>query len=137
MWKFSNLRIVTHSKIFYEGEVLFVKLTTKSGGEIVLQPNRSEFLSTIDVCELAISTYPSGEELICSISDGIVYANDSNIHIISNEIIFKEDIDVNKAIKERDEALIGIKQAKTDKEEKIFEFELKKAINKINVSEKN
>ncbi|MBZ4203792.1 hypothetical protein, partial [Mycoplasma tauri] len=78
MWKYSNLKIVTHAKVFYEGPVLSVQLKTKSGGQIVLQPNRSEFLSTIDIGKLIIN--PFGENLetkVCSISDGIVYADES------------------------------------------------------------
>lgn len=134
MNKFSNLKIITQSQIFYEGEVDSVQLCTKSGGEIVLHPNRSELLSTIDISKLFITTYPEKNVLECSISDGIVYADASEIHIITNDIIFSKDIDLEKAELDKAFALKQLENATNAKEEKLLEIKLRKAINRINVS---
>ncbi|MBZ4204451.1 F0F1 ATP synthase subunit epsilon [Mycoplasma sp. U97] len=135
MWKYSNLKIVTHAKVFYEGPVLSVQLKTKSGGQIVLQPNRSEFLSTIDIGKLIIN--PFGENLetkVCSISDGIVYADESNIHIITNDIIFSDLIDINRAEKERIETIERIKNTTDVEMLQHLEIKLKRSINRIDIS---
>ncbi|MBZ4195604.1 F0F1 ATP synthase subunit epsilon [Mycoplasma tauri] len=135
MWKYSNLKIVTHAKVFYEGPVISVQLKTKSGGQIVLQPNRSEFLSTIDIGKLIIN--PFGENLetkVCSISDGIVYADESNIHIITNDIIFSDLIDINRAEKERIETIERIKNTTDVEMLQHLEIKLKRSINRIDIS---
>ncbi|WP_338822914.1 F0F1 ATP synthase subunit epsilon [Mycoplasmopsis felifaucium] len=134
MYKYSNLKIITQSQIFYDGEVSSVQLSTKSGGQIMLQPNRSEFLSTIDICKLFITVKDNQEPLECSIGDGIVYADESSIRIITNDIIWSKDIDVEKAEKDRDYALKQLENAKNASDEKLFEIKLRKAINRINVS---
>lgn len=137
MEKFTNLKIITQSQVFYKGKVKSVQLATKSGGEIVLQPNRSEFLSTIDICKLLITPFNKEEVLECSISDGIVYADSSEIRIITNDIIFSKDIDLQKAESDREFALKQLESAKSANEEKLFEIKLRKAINRINVSKDN
>ncbi|WP_027334949.1 ATP synthase F1 subunit epsilon [Mycoplasmopsis felifaucium] len=134
MYKYSNLKIITQSQIFYDGEVSSVQLSTKSGGQIMLQPNRSEFLSTIDICKLFITVKDNQEPLECSIGDGIVYVDESSIRIITNDIIWSKDIDVEKAEKDRDYALKQLENAKNASDEKLFEIKLRKAINRINVS---
>ncbi len=100
----------------------------------MLQPNRSEFLSTIDICKLFITVKDNQEPLECSIGDGIVYVDESSIRIITNDIIWSKDIDVEKAEKDRDYALKQLENAKNASDEKLFEIKLRKAINRINVS---
>ncbi|EIN14785.1 ATP synthase epsilon chain [Mycoplasmopsis agalactiae 14628] len=135
MQSYSNLKIVTQARTFYNGPVLSVELKTKSGGSIVLQPNRSELLTTIDICKLVIKDYPDNNEKVYSISDGIVYADKSSINIITNDIILNSDIDLKKAESDRDKA-ISILSSNSDAEViSRFEIKLKKAINRINVSQ--
>ncbi|MGV2392930.1 UNVERIFIED_CONTAM: hypothetical protein O8I53_08130 [Campylobacter lari] len=135
MEKYSNLKIITQSHMFYTGNVKSVSLTTKSGGRIQISPNRSEYLSTIDICELDIVEYESDKTIFCSISDGIVYADQKSILIITNDIIFRDDIDIEKAEKDKQFALSKLQENLNADDEKLFEIKLKKVINRLNVSQ--
>lgn len=92
-----------------------------------MQPNRSELLTTIDICKLVIKDYPDNKEKVYSISDGIVYADKSSINIITNDIILNSDIDLKKAESDRDKA-INILSSNSDAEViSRFEIKLKKS----------
>ncbi|WP_029513415.1 ATP synthase delta/epsilon chain alpha-helix domain-containing protein [Mycoplasmopsis primatum] len=133
MEKFLNLKIITHAKTFYNGKILALSLRTKSGGEIVLQPNRSEFLSTIDICKLIFWTYPEKKKIVHSISDGIVFADSQKVNIITDDIILDSDIDLLRAEYDRDQAMEGIKNTKDSDSLNYLEIKLRKAINRINI----
>lgn len=137
MNKFSNLKIITQSHNFYTGKISNISLSTKSGGRIIIEPNRSEFLSTIDICELIINEYETNKKILCSISDGIVYADKSEILIVTNDIIFSDQIDIVKAQRDKEYALSQLQKPLSENEEKMFEIKLKKVINRINVSQDN
>ncbi|VEU75148.1 ATP synthase subunit epsilon [Mycoplasmopsis maculosa] len=135
MNKFSNLKIITQYHNFYTGKISNISLSTKSGGRIIIEPNRSEFLSTIDICELIINEYETNKKILCSISDGIVYADKSEILIVTNDIIFSDQIDIVKAQRDKEYALSQLQKPLSENEEKMFEIKLKKVINRINVSQ--
>ncbi|WP_027120912.1 F0F1 ATP synthase subunit epsilon [Mycoplasmopsis lipofaciens] len=127
------LKITTLQEVFFEGEVRSVSLKTKSGGAICLQPNRTSFFSTIDICKLSINSPGDNDYKVCSINGGLVYADATNIKIITDDIIYGANIDIKKAYEEKEEALALLEKYKNTKDELKIELKLKKALNKIEV----
>ncbi|EGV00435.1 ATP synthase F1 subunit epsilon [Mycoplasmopsis columbina] len=126
------LTIVTVDKIFYQDYVQFVNLKTVEGGDITFLPNHSPFVSNIDVCKMIIKE-ENGDFKYCSIGSGLVYVDANEIRIITDDIIFSKDINIHRAELEKESMISKIKTAKTKNEKAIYEFKLRKAINRINV----
>ncbi|UUD35003.1 F0F1 ATP synthase subunit epsilon [Mycoplasmopsis caviae] len=135
--KTTYLKITTLQEIFFEGPVKSVTLRTKAGGAICLQPNRTPFFSTIDICELTINTPRDKDYKICSIGGGLVYADASNINIITDDIIFGKNINIERAKIDRDFALAQLEKFRDTKEEVQYEIKLRKALNRIDVYNRN
>ncbi|MBU4689798.1 ATP synthase F1 subunit epsilon [Mycoplasma zalophidermidis] len=131
-----RLSISTLEGIFYEGDVRSVNLSTVTGGAIMLQPNRTPFISNIAVGKLSINEPNDPDYKLCVIGGGVVFADSKRIKIITDDIIDSKDIDINRAKRDREEALAHLKE--TDKDDKAkFELQLRKAIARINISNSN
>ncbi|WP_029512787.1 ATP synthase F1 subunit epsilon [Mycoplasmopsis iners] len=133
MAKKTYLKIITVNGIFYEGEVEAVNLKTKDGGAMTILADHSTFVSNIDVCKMTIN-YPHSEDYkICSIGSGLLYVDAKSIKIITDDIIYASDINIKRAESDKEDLLRKIQQVKNEKERAIFEYKLRKAINRIEV----
>lgn len=135
--KTTHLKITTLEEIFFEGDVRSVTLRTKTGGAICLQPSRTPFFSTIDICELTINSPKDNDFRVCSIGGGLVYADATNINIITDDIIFGKNIDIKRAKVDRDFAMAQLEKFRDTKEEVQYEIKLRKALNRIDVYNRN
>ncbi|AIA29591.1 ATP synthase F1 subunit epsilon [Mycoplasmopsis californica] len=130
--KTTHLFISTPTGIFFEGDVELVILSTISGGNITLMPNRTQFMSNIAVGKLLINSVGHPEHKVCAIGGGIVYADAKQIKIITDDIVYDKDIVLSWAEQQRDNALEHMKSATADEYAK-YEAQLRKAISKINI----
>ncbi|MCT4469784.1 ATP synthase F1 subunit epsilon [Mycoplasma sp. HS2188] len=128
----THLQISTLNGIFFEGDVRSVSLSTITGGAIVFQPNRSPFISNIAVGKLAINEVGDDDYKLCAIGGGIVYAQSNCVKIITDDIVFSEDIDIDRAKRDRDSALAQLKND-NKKNDVNLELKLRKAISKIDI----
>ncbi|QSF13837.1 ATP synthase F1 subunit epsilon [Mycoplasma sp. Mirounga ES2805-ORL] len=131
--KTTHLTIMTSSNLFLDEDVSQVYLKTKYGGAITILPNRTPIFSIIDVCKMEINRKGEKGYKACYIGNGFVYANSKEVQIITNDIIFDQNIDIEKAKRDKEIALQNIEKYKNTKKEIIFEQKLRKAINKINI----
>ncbi len=131
--KTTHLKITTIDQIFFEGDVRSVTLKTKSGGAICLMPGRTGFVSTIDICPLTINSEKDPDYKVCSISGGLVYADATDVKIITDDIILGSKIDIVRARRDRDIALQKLEQFRNTKDEVRYEVKLRKALNRIDV----
>ncbi|MEA4134428.1 ATP synthase F1 subunit epsilon [Mycoplasma sp. 2045] len=127
----THLLITVPSGVFYEGDVNIVTLKTASG-YIGLQANRTPLFSNIEICNLSIKP-ENGEEIRCYIGGGLVYADEKKVSIITDDIINVKNIDVQRALRDRDKLIKQIEEAShNDSVNKTkLESKLKKALFKI------
>lgn len=128
-----NLKITTIENVFFEGDVRSVTLRTKTGGAICLLPGISAFASNIAIGKLTINSPGDKDYHVCSVGGGLVFADRANIRIITDDIIFGENIDIVRAQKDRDSALDLLSSVNTNKDKAKLEIKLRKALNRIKV----
>ena len=134
--KKTNLRIITPQGIFYNNQVEIVTLKTTEGF-IGLMKNKSPFIASLDIANLLINSKKSKKFLECAIAGGIVKVDRNNVLIITDAIEEKTKISKSRAKKSKLKAEQIIKSKKSDYEIHMAEIDLKKAINRLNVKERD
>lgn len=125
-----KLTITTPKEIFFQDEVDIVTLKTPEG-YIGLQANRSPFFTNIEIGKLYINFKNSDNHKQCAVGGGLVYADAYKINIITDDILYVEQIDIEKAQKEKEYALEQLKKHNDQETSIKFETKLKKALLKI------
>ena len=116
-----NLEIVTPEKKVVDTEVASVSIPTAKG-EIGILPNHAPLISTL---RSGILTYTEGSQTSrMVISGGFVEVSENKVSILADIAEIKDEIDVDTAKKERDEAEKILGAWKGSEEE--FEIELEK-----------
>ncbi len=134
--KKTNLRIITPQGIFYNNQVEIVTLKTTEGF-IGLMKNKSPFIASLDIANLLINSKKSKKFLECAIAGGIVKVDRNNVLIITDAIEEKTKISKSRAKKSKLKAEQIIKSKKSDYEIHMAEIDLKKAINRLNVKDRD
>ncbi|WLP85880.1 F0F1 ATP synthase subunit epsilon [Mycoplasma seminis] len=126
------LTITVPSGIFYEGSVDIVTLKTASG-YIGLQAGRTPLFSNVEMGNLTIGWENKPETIRCYIGGGLVYADATKINIITDDIINVKNIDVQRALRDRDRLIRQIEEAlhNASVDKLKLETKLKKALLKI------
>lgn len=129
------LKILTPAKEFYKGEVECVSVQTLEGSRGILKRHES-FISYLPIGKIKVRN--SGEEKIAAITGGIVQVNKSNneVKILTNACEWESEIDLDRAIKSKEEALEAIAAIPDKAESKVLEYRLDCANNRIKVVEK-
>ena len=126
----THLKISTPKGIFFDGEVDIITVKTAKGF-IGIQKNRLPFISNIEISTMYINSKASNKEKICAIGGGLIYVEREYIDIFTDDIVYKEDLDVmliQNLIMETEKKL----KAKISASETIRnELLLKKAVNKM------
>ncbi|QBF34470.1 F0F1 ATP synthase subunit epsilon [Mycoplasmopsis phocirhinis] len=125
------LQISTLDGIFFENEINSVSLPTVWGGSIVFQPNHSPFIANIALGQLKINQINEQNPKICAISGGLVYVIDNTIKIITDDIVFRENINVDELKQERDKIVELLKI--NDQKNNDLDLQLRNINNKINI----
>lgn len=130
--KTTHLKIITTDKIVYDDDVEVINLKTAIG-YIGILPNHAPFVSNIDIGKLTINYENSEKYRISTISDGMVYVEPHNITILTDDIIFAEDINIERAELDKKLAMKNLEIYKHTHEALQYEIKLKKALNRIDV----
>ncbi|SJZ42867.1 F0F1 ATP synthase subunit epsilon [Mycoplasmopsis verecunda] len=127
-----HLTITIPSGIFYEGNVNIVTLKTASG-YIGLQAGRTPLFSNIEIGNLTIGWSGKPDTMTCYIGGGLVYADANKINIITDDIINVKNIDIQRALRDRDDFLRRLEEAVHNNSvlKLKLETKLKKALLKI------
>lgn len=126
-----NLVITTPMKEVYNGQVEIVTLKT-SNGFIGLQANHAPFFSNIEPGKLEINSDKSKNYEKYLVGSGLVYCNGSEINVLTDDILLYNEIDIERARRDREHALELLKQGNhTPSDMAKVELKLKKAISKI------
>ena len=75
----------------------------------------------------------SSDHKDCAIAGGVLYVTPERVDIITDAIEFKEKIDVSRAERAKRHAEQMLKQKNDEAEQKLAEYALQRAINRIDV----
>ncbi|MBN4083386.1 ATP synthase F1 subunit epsilon [Mycoplasma sp. CSL10137] len=130
------LKITVPSGIFYENDVEIITLKM-SRGYIGIQPGHSTMFSNIEIGTLTIGweNKPGTEKFF--IGGGLIYVLKDKINIITDDIINVKDIDIERAIKERDQLENKLRENKYSAADAYsMELKLKKTLLRIDTYNK-
>lgn len=127
------LEIITPEKVIYKDEVDEVIIPTVNG-EIAVLPHHVNLLSQIIPGELIIKKGEKTESI--AITGGFLDVNKNGINILADYAIKAGDIEVAKVKEAQERAERLMKEKATEKDFKVAEAELRKAILELRVATK-
>lgn len=127
------LEIITPEKVIYKDEVDEVIVPTVNG-EIAVLPHHVNLLSQVIPGELIIKKGEKTESI--AITGGFLDVNKNGINILADYAIKAGDIEVAKAKEAQERAERLMREKATEKDFKIAEAELRKAILELRVATK-
>lgn len=126
------LKVVTPDKLFFEGDIdMLISRTIE--GDVGILLNHSPLVTILDIGRLVIKD--GDERKVAACAGGYIDVRNNYITVVSDACEWEEEIDINRAqrAKERASKILENKDTDTFK----AELALKKAINRINVGNKN
>ena len=126
------LKVVTPDKLFFEGEIDMLVARTIEG-DVGILLNHSPLVTILDIGRLVIKD--GDERKIAACAGGYIDVRNNNITVVSDACEWEEEIDINRAERAKERASKRLEDKGTDTFK--AELALKKAINRINVRNKN
>lgn len=128
-----GLEIVTPDKVFYKGTAEMVIVTTTEG-EIGILRNHTPYIAGLSVGNLRLKLEGNTRE--AAIAGGFIKVDKEKTTILTEAAEWSEDIDIDRAKKSKEEAENELKSTTESHKKEELELKLKKAINRINISQK-
>lgn len=125
-----NLKIVTLDGIEYDSDVISVVART-TVGDVCILANHSDYIAPIEIGKVKIKTADSERQGACA--GGFISVSKNQARIVATTFEFSEDIDIERAIRAKQKAE---KRLSTDKNSKIAEIKLKKALLRLEIGQK-
>lgn len=127
-----HLQIVTPDNLFLDEEVESITVRT-SEGELTILKDHIDFVSTLKIHVASVKQ--NGKSRKAAVAGGIIQNDKDKVTIISAAAEWSDRIDVQRAERAKAESERKMKILKeNEKELRIAEYRLKKAINRINAS---
>lgn len=126
------LKVVTPDKLFFEGEIDMLVARTIEG-DVGILLNHSPLVTILDIGRLVIKD--GDERKIAACAGGYIDVRNNYITVVSDACEWEEEIDINRAERAKERASKRLEDKSTDTFK--AELALKKAINRINVGNKN
>ncbi|MDR0821012.1 MAG: ATP synthase F1 subunit epsilon [Oscillospiraceae bacterium] len=125
-----QLQILSPDKVLFDGkaENLIVRTTVGDKGFLA---NHEPYVAALGVGRLKVKQ--DGEFRSAAVSSGIVRFRDNKAQILAQSVEWKDEIDVTRAEAAKERAEQELQQELSDKELDMTEFDLKRALNRINV----
>lgn len=126
------LKVVTPDKLFFEGDIDMLVARTIEG-DVGILLNHSPLVTILDIGRLVIKD--GDERKIAACAGGYIDVRNNNITVVSDACEWEDEIDINRAERAKERASKRLEDKGTDTFK--AELALKKAINRINVGNKN
>ena len=127
------LQIITPEKIVYSDEIDEIVVPTIDG-EIAILPNHINLLTQIISGELIVKKGTSTQLL--AITGGFLEINDNKINVLADYAIKAQDVETARAMEAKKRAEKIMSEKSTEKDFKIAQGELIKAILELRISTK-
>lgn len=124
-----NLRIVTPFKLFCDENVEGIIVTTTEG-EMMVLPKHISYASILKVSKAKIKKNGQFKELL--LAGGMLSVNSEGVTIITHAAEYVEDVDLKRAENAKERIEKRLCEDCSDRERKLLEYKLRKAINRIN-----
>lgn len=125
-----QLTVLAADKPFYDGPCESLRFPG-SDGQYGIQANHRNMIAAIVPGTLRFQT--AEEEQVAAISEGLIKVEDNHVLILADTIERPEDIDVNRAKRDADEAREILLQKKSRQEYRIAQATLARALNRLRV----
>lgn len=126
------LKVVTPDKLFFEGEIDMLVARTIEG-DVGILLNHSPLVTILDIGRLVIKD--GDERKVAACAGGYIDVRNNQITVVSDACEWEDEIDINRAERAKERASKKLEDKDTDTFK--AELALKKAINRINVGNKN
>lgn len=125
--------IVTPNGKVYEGDIHMVSVRATSG-EMGILPGHMPIVAPLEISDVRIKNYGDSQHI--AVSGGFVEVRPDQVTILVEAAELKDDIDVNRARRAKEEAEARLAQVEKDsKEYRTALLELKRAENRIKIAE--
>ena len=131
-----SLKIITPEKIFYDGDIVQICVTTKEGN-IGIMAGHVPYVANLVPSSLKIKEKDGVEFRVAAVAGGMVKMSHNEAVVVTSAVEWAEDIDVMRAKAAKAKAEKIIAQHQSDKEFERAEQKLKRALNRLTVSGKN
>ncbi len=129
-----HLEVITPEKVILNEDVDEIVITTLTG-EITILPNHENLLTKVAPGEMIIKN--NGKEDYFAVTGGFLEVSENKINILAEYAVRASDIEIAKAEKAQEEAKRKMQEHETDKEFKIADAMLRKALLEHKVARKH
>lgn len=130
-----KLRIVTPEKVFFEGEVIQV-ISRTAEGNIGIMAGHVPYAANIVPSSLKVKVNDGEDFRIAAVAGGMIKVSKNETIVVTSAVEWAEDIDVVRAQHAKEVAERRIKENASKKEFERAEQKLKRAVNRLSVSQK-
>ena len=129
-----KLKIITPEKVFFDGETEHIIVRTTEGDLGVLAGHEN-YVSDLPAGPFRVKI--DGQFKAAAISGGVLKVSKEVTTILAMAVEWADEIDIEWAKRSQEDAEKRLKETKSDFEHRLAELKLKRALNRIKVSEQN
>lgn len=129
------IRIVTPRGEKYNGSAYSV-LVRSVVGDVCIRAKHSDYITVIDIGRVIIK-YADGSEARCACTSGYLSVKNGAVSIVVAAFEFSDQIDINRALDAKERAEHIISTAEDERDIKIAQIKLKRALNRISLSDQS
>lgn len=100
-------------------------------GDVCILAGHIDYVTTIEVGKVKIKT--DAEQRTASCSGGFLSVKDGEVKLVATTFEFSDEIDIDRALRAREKAEKRIGNSESDKDLRIAELKLKRALNRLEV----
>ena len=127
-----KLKIITPEKVFFDDETEQIIVRTTEG-DIGILAGHENYVSDLPPGPFRVKI--NGEFNVAAISGGALKVSKETTTILAMAAEWADEIDLDWAKRSQEDALKRLNESKSDFEHKLAEMKLKRALNRINVSQ--
>lgn len=128
-----KLKIITPEKVFFDDETEQIIVRTTEG-DIGILSGHENYVADLPAGPFRVKI--DGKFKVAAISGGAIKVSKETTTILAMAAEWAEDIDPEWAKRSQEDALKKLNESKSDFEHRLAEMKLKRALNRISVSEK-
>lgn len=132
-----KLTIAEAENIVYEGDVEILNVVTKNDGQVGILTNHVSCVDIVKASEMSFVD-AKGVRHTLAVSGGWLFVWPKNVTVLVNSSEFASEIDIEKAKKQKDDAMAELSRADLDTIQRVHaQARLEKALNRLKISSKN
>ena len=131
-----RLKIITPDKMFFDGTAVQLIARTAEG-DIGILAGHTPYVANINPSSLKVKENEGDEFKVAAVAGGFLKVSPEEAVVVTNAVEWAEDIDIARAEAAKARAEAIIKKHESDKEFERAEQKLKRAVNRLAVSDKH